>query len=239
MERRLPGLLIVAATSLALGCPALQHSVTVDPEATFAAHREHGGMVIDRLGQDRSGTLGPAGWFRRPGDPTFVLRADGAEVAAYWISGQRVVVRRTTEEGAPAVGEIDPAWDDGGAIRLSFKGTEGSALRTDPFARQMADTGPATLTRASQTVIDVRGTYKATLRDAKGKPVGGVRVRVGPYLPAPRIFDGALPAAVDPALAVGAAVALDAEIDWIESHALDVYRGDGGGALERSVPVRR
>jgi hypothetical protein len=230
---------LVAATVFALGCAALQHTVAVDPEATFAAHREHAGMVIDRLGRDGSGTLAPAGWFRRPGDPTFVLRADGAEVAAYWLSGRRVVVRRTAEEGAPAVGEIDPAWDDGGAIRLSLTGAEGSALRTDAFARQMADTGPATLTRASQTVIDVRGTYRATLRDGQGAPVGWLRVRVGPYLPAPRIFDGALPAAVDPALAVGAAVALDAEIDWIESHTVDVYRGDGGGALERSVPVRR
>ena len=88
-------------------------------------------------------------------------------------------------------------------------------------------------------MIDVRGTYQAALRDAKGAPVGWLRVRVGPYLPAPRIFEGVVPAAVDPALSAAAAVALDAEIDWIEAHALDVYRGDGGGGLERSVPLRR
>jgi len=47
-----------------------------------------------------------------------------------------------------------------------------------------------------------------------------------------------VPAAVDPAVSAAAAVALDAEIDWIEAHALDIYRGDGGGTLERSVPAR-
>ena len=48
-----------------------------------------------------------------------------------------------------------------------------------------------------------------------------------------------LPPTVDPALSAAAAVALDAEIDWIEAHALDVYRGDGSGGLERSIPARR
>jgi hypothetical protein len=35
-----------------------------------------------------------------------------------------------------------------------------------------------------------------------------------------------LPEAVAPGLAAAAALALDTEIDWIESHSLDAYRGD-------------
>jgi hypothetical protein len=228
----------LVAAALALGCAGLRHPLAVDPDARFAAHREHGGLVVDRLGPGRTGELRPAHWVRWPGDPTFVLEADGEQLAALWVAGQRVLVRRAPTEDAPVVGEVDPAWDEG-AIRLVIRAADGSSLRTDPFARQVADTGPAALTRASQTVIDVRGTYQAALRDAKGASVGWLRVRVGPYLPAPRIFEGALPAAVDLALSAAAAVALDAEIDWIEAHTVDVYRGDGGGTLERSVPARR
>src|SRR5205823_784401 len=199
------------------------------PGGPYAAGAGGGGPTLDR------GNARPRR--RSPGDPTFVLEADGERIAALWVAGQRVVVRRAPAEDAPVVGEIDPAWD-AGAIRLVIRAADGSSLRTDPFARKVADTGPDALTRASQTVIDVRGTYQAALRDAKGAPVGWLRVRVGPYLPAPRIFEGVVPAAVDPALSAAAAVALDAEIDWIEAHALDVYRGDGGGGLERSIPAR-
>jgi len=238
MQRRLPSVLLAGTAALAIGCAGLRRPLAVDPDANFAAHREHGGLVVDRLAPGRAGELRPARWVRLPGDPTFVLEADGERIAALWVAGERVVVRRAPAEDAPVVGEIDPAWD-AGAIRLVIRAADGSSLRTDPFARKVADTGPDALTRASQTVIDVRGTYQAALRDAKGAPVGWLRVRVGPYLPAPRIFEGVLPAAVDPALSAAAAVALDAEIDWIEAHTLDVYRGDGGGGLERSVPARR
>src|SRR5437773_1457569 len=207
------------------------------PNSCSAAWRMERRLVVDRLGPGRAGELQPPRWVRLPGDPTFVLEADGERIAALWVLGQRVVVRRAPAEDAPVLGEIDPAWD-AGAIRLVIRATDGSSFRTDAFARKVADTGPDALTRASQTVIDVRGTYQAALRDAKGAPVGWLRVRVGPYLPAPRIFEGVVPAAVDPALSAAAAVALDAEIDWIEAHALDVYRGDGGGGLERSIPAR-
>src|SRR5882724_3547801 len=237
MERRLLGLLLAGTAALAIGCASLRHRVVVDPDANFAAHREQGVLVVDRLGPGRAGELRPARWVRLPGDPTFVLEADGERVAALWVTGERVVVRRAPAEDAPVVGEIDPAWD-GGAIRLVIRAADGSSLRTDAFARKAADTGPDALTRASQTVIDVRGTYQAALRDAKGTPVGCLRVRVRPYLPSTRIFEGVLQATVDPALSAAAAVALDAEIDWIEAHALDVYRGDGGGGLERSIPAR-
>ena len=95
------------------------------------------------------------------------------------------------------------------------------------------------LSRNAQTVLDVRGTYRAALRDAKGGETGWLRVKVTPYAESPRIYDGVLPAEVGPGLAAATAVALGSEIDWIENHALNVYRGTSGGPLRESVPMGR
>ena len=38
-------------------------------------------------------------------------------------------------------------------------------------------------------------------------------------------------------LAAATAAALDAEIDWIESQAINVYRGAGGDSLGHSIPI--
>jgi hypothetical protein len=54
-----------------------------------------------------------------------------------------------------------------------------------------------------------------------------------------RLYDGLLPAAVGPGLAAAAAVALGSELDWIEDHALDVYRGSSGGPVRESIPLGR
>ena len=69
---------------------------------------------------------------------------------------------------------------------------------------------------------------------------GWLRVRVTPYAESPRIYDGVLPHDLAPGVAAAFAVALSSEIDWIESHALDVNRGKGtSGPLEQSVPMGR
>jgi hypothetical protein len=235
MARRILGWLLAV---LLLGCLTLHRPVPIDPEATFAAHQEHSELAIDRLARGRSGALRPAGWLRHPGDPAFVLVADGQRIAALWPSGERVVVRSATSPEAPLVGEVASSWD-AGAIRLALRPAGGPALCSDPFAREGGGTGPPTLTRAAETVIDVRGTYRAALRDPSGAAVGWLRTRIGPYQEASRIFDGVLPTAIQPELAAAAATALNAEIDWIEDHALNVYRGSGGGPLERSIPAPR
>ncbi len=235
MARRIPGWLLAV---LSLGCASLHRPVPVDPEVTFAAHQEHAGLAIDRLARGRSGELRPAGWLRGPGDPAFVLVADGQRIAALWPTGDRVVVRASTSREAPLVGDVGSSWD-GGSIRLALHPAGGPAFRTDPFAREGGGTGPATLTRAAETVIDVRGTYRATLRDPGGTAVGWLRTRISPYQEASRIFDGVLPAAIQPELAAAAATALNVEIDWIEDHAINVYRGSSGGPLEHSIPAPR
>src|SRR5207247_9623927 len=111
VTRRIAAMLLAAGPALTLGCATLLRPLAVDPDATFAAHREHGGLVVDRLGPGRGGELRPPHWVRLPGDPTFVLAADGERLAALWVTAERVLVRRTPAEDAPVVGEIDPGWD--------------------------------------------------------------------------------------------------------------------------------
>src|SRR5206468_5962589 len=103
-------LLLALATATA-ACALAPPHIAVEPDATFAAHQEHRGLVIDRLAGGRTATLGPAGWIRLP-RPTFVLDADGERIAALWLSGERVVVRRTSSETSPVVAEITPGWED-------------------------------------------------------------------------------------------------------------------------------
>ncbi len=231
--------LLLLAGTLAAGCAAIQRPVEVDPAATFAAHQEHVVLVVDRFERGRAGRLGPASWLRRPGAPAFVLDVGGDKVAAMWVAGSQVVVRRTASEASALVGDVTPSWQDG-AIRLALGPAGAPAFRTDLFARKGAGGGPPALSRVSETVLDVRGTYEATVRDASGASKGWFRVRIGPYLPAPRIYEAALAPELPPELAAGAAAALNAEIDWIEGHALNVYRSTGeDGSLERSLPVER
>src|SRR5262249_22308026 len=150
-----------------------------------------------------------------------------------------VTVRSAAAETAPAIGRVRPDWVEG-AIRFSLEPHDGDPYRTDILRRERPGLGPLELTRADQTVLDVRGVYEATVRDRRGVAAGWCRTRISPYQEASRIYEAALPAAVPPALAAATAVALDAEIDWIENHALNVYRGNSSGApLGQSVPMSR
>src|SRR5436853_27601 len=99
---------------------------------------------------------------------------------------------------------------------------------------------PPVLSRIAQTSVDVRGTYRAVVRNAQGGEVGWLRVKISPYQESPRIYDGVLPSDVAPGTAAAIAVALCSEIDWIENHTLDVNRGTGtSGPLQQSVPMGR
>ena len=221
---------------LAAGCALHSAPVSVDPGATFAAHREHGGIDIDRLERGRSGRLEQPSWFRWGGKPSFLLESDGQTLAALWLAGSDVTVRSAAIDTAPAIGRVRPDWDNG-AIRLSLEPHDGEPFRTDILSRSQPGGGLSTLTRVSQTTLDVRGVYEAQVRDRHGVAVGWLRTRISPYQAAPRIYEAALPAAIPPALAAATAAALDAEIDWIESQAINVYRGAGGDSLGHSIPI--
>jgi hypothetical protein len=218
-------------------CTALYRpTVQIDAAATFGAHRVSKGLDVDRLERGRTATLRPASWLRLAGEPTYALTAEGQRIAAFWLDGSQVIVRREASRGSPLIGRIDPSWEMN-AIRLAIRPADGPSFQTDPFIRQQTGGGPDRLSRIAQTVLDVRGKYEAVLRDEKGAAVGNLRVRITPYQEAARVYEGVLPPAIPPALAVAAAAALDAEIDWIENHAVNVYRGGGTGSLEQSIPL--
>jgi len=215
----------------------LRQPVTIDPSANFGAHVVHGGLDVDRFPGGGAGQVAPPSWFRRPGAPALVVESDGKRLGALWVSADRVVVRPGLSETPPLVGDVTKSWDDG-AVRLALRSSDGPALRSDALRRTQSTGGPDVLSRNAQTVIDVRGSYEAPVREANGTAVGWVRVRIGPYQPAARIYEASLPATVSPALAAAVAVALDGEIDWIEAQSLNVYKGtDRTGPLQESVPI--
>ena len=232
-------LFVIILAGTASGCFLRPKSITipVDPEATFAAHVEHGGIALDRTRGGKPGKIGPASWLRTPGSPSFVLRLEDQPVAFFWLSGDGVVARASDSSAEPPTVEVVPSFE-AGAVKLTIRPRGGSALHTDTLAREGGGTGPSLLSRNAQTVLDVRGTYRTTVRDAKGTSLGWFRVRISPYQSAARIYDARLPSDVDDTVLVAVPLALNDEVDWIERHAVDVYRGNPGGNLEKSIEIK-
>jgi len=238
--RVLAGAALVALLASS-GCRlASRPTVPIETGVNFAAHREHARIVIDRLPDGAGGVVEPPGWFRWGGAPTFVLTRDGQTTAGLWLTAPATVqVRSARSPTAPIVAAVDPSWDDN-AIWLTLRPADGAPLRTSTFERTVTGGGPPVLSRIAQTSIDVRGTYRAVVRNAQGGEVGWLRVKISPYQESPRIYDGVLPSDVAPGAAAAIAVALCSEIDWIETHTLDVNRGTGTtGPLQQSVPMGR
>jgi len=222
-----------------LGCLRMSRPVSIDPDVNFAAHVEHDQIVLDRVPGGHGGVVEVPGWFHWGTSSSFVVTSEGQTVADLSLTAPATVqVRSGGGAGAPVLGAIEPSWEDN-AIRLTLRPSGDAILRSDLFARTVTGGGPPVLSRNAQSVIDVRGTYRAALRDEKGSETGWLRVRVTPYAESPRIYDGVLPADVGPGLAAATAVALGSEIDWIEGHTLNVYRGTSGGPLRESVPMGR
>jgi len=220
---------MLIATAAGLGCVRYDSAVAPDPEVTFAAHRAGERLVLDRLPSGTRGALESPGWPHVPDEPTFVLRAGGEVRAALWVVGRsRVLVRRDAETTSPRTAEVLSAWDDG-ALRLTLFREGGPTLGVDHFARGAGGADAGILTRAAP----LRGTYRATAHDARGAPVGWLRVRVEP--PAAPVYDGVLPDGTGDALAAAAAVALDTEVAWIEQHPPSVTPAAPGSAEEKEL----
>jgi hypothetical protein len=126
----------------------------------------------------------------------------------------------TTGQGA-----VDAYWEHG-AIRLAFKSADASAFRTDVFERIDGRRTTPVLGPRAETNLDVRGVYRAELRDTSGVPVGWLRVSVSPFDVPPRVYDGSVPTILGPQMITAALARLDAEVDWIEAHAPDVNLGN-------------
>jgi len=211
----------VVMMALVAGClPPWWHVPPLDPRVTFAAHRESRGLVIDRLSSSSDGPaeLVAAG---SPWDPAFRLEQRHGPAAIISSRNGRAAVR-TEGASSSLLGQVDAELDDG-AIRLTLQPGPGEVVRTTVFHRLGGGQGEA-LGRSARSVLEVRGEYRADLKDASGALIGWLRVRVGKYQPYPRIYDGVVPSSVNGALVVAATQMLDAEIDHIEASVpSDVY----------------
>jgi hypothetical protein len=194
----------------------------LDPRATFAAHQVHAGFVLDRLQPDATGVVEQAhviNWV-----PEFRVRTAGSDVGHLRLTAPASVTVR--ESGVREAGQVAPAWDNG-AIRFMLRPATGAPLRFGPFERIDGGAGYSVLSRNALTLLDVEGTYRATVFDEHDQPVGWWEVEVvEPFRP--RVFSGSLPG-TSPAAEAGLILALNSEIDWIENHVLDVWRGMSGG----------
>ena len=175
--------------------------------ATFSARETYRGLRIEQAG-GTTGKLNSNGWFRRPGEPTFVYREGGKTVAGVWVgSSDAAVVRGGTSESAPVIGRIVPAWKDG-KLSLTIEPAGGGAVQTTVFQRA---SGGGALDRSASTGEALEGSYRATLHSAGGKDAGWLSVDVNPEGGAR--FSGDLLASIPPALAAAAAV--EDEVNYI------------------------
>ena len=220
------GLILAALVSVLTGaCAPTAQRLPADPGVTFAAHRVHGGLMIDEMRGGEAVLLGPASWLRLPGEPAYVLTMGASRGEGLWLLGPAdVVVRRALSRDSAVVGAVEPSWKNN-AIRLALERAGRPALRTDRFVREDIGGGMSVLGRTAQLSIELPGVYRATLRDSAGRPVGWLRVAIGLHQPSPEMYEAVLPPDVDEGLAAASAVALSNEIDWIEDHTYDVYGG--------------
>ena len=228
--------LILAAlgTLVASGCGV--RTISLESDSSFAMHQENRVFVVDRSSSDAKSVVEPAGWIRLPGDPAWALSRNEVTRAAYWIDGNAGTTARSSEHASDQpLGTVHPTWENQ-AIRLHIAPGQGEPLDSDVFTRTDGGGGTLALGRTAQTILDVRGRYQAALRDASGTEVGWLRLRIGPYEQAARIYEAALPAGVDDRLGVAAVLSLAQEIDWIEAHTINVYENDKG-PLIRSIPL--
>lgn len=219
---------------VASGCG--MHTVTLATDGTFGMHQEHRTFVLDRPRPEAETLVTAAAWIRLPGDPAWALARGDHTLAAYWIDGNASTIARAGRDASdPPLGRVGASWD-ANALRLRIEPTDGRALTSDVFARIDGGGGPLALDRTTRTILDVRGRYQAALRDDSGAEVGWLRLRIGPYEEASRIYEAALPAGLDDRLAVATVISLAQEIDWIEAHAFNVYENDKG-PLIHSIPI--
>ena len=159
--------------------------------------------------------------------PAWAVAVDSQVPFAAYRDGRGLVVKEGDGRGTSGAddGTVE-VYRDHGAIRFAFKPVNASAFRTDAFERIDGRHAAPVLGQAVETDLDVRGVYRAELRDASGASVGWLRVSVSPFDLPPRVYEGRVPATLGPRMIRTALAHLDAEIDTIEARATDVDLGN-------------
>jgi len=215
--------IVVAIAAACVRAPEPLPPGSLDPDATFALHAVHGGYAIDRSLGGGGGVVTAVS--RGLGASRFVVRDDDGHAVAVI----ELVAPAATRVGTPAgsfVAVVDPSWDDQ-MVRLAVRIDDGAVVRSGIFTRVDGNAGASAIRRSVPASVDVRGTFRSELRDPGGHVVGWLQVRSWPPS-SPRLFQGALPRGLPVAVGPALAVALASELDWIDDHTLDVYRGGDG-----------
>src|SRR5262245_35299656 len=163
-----PGLMrlfsILALATLP-GCVHLNAPVPIEPGVNFTAHaEERNSFALDRLPDGRTGSVEAASWFNLSrSSPTYIVTASQQPIAALRLPAPPTVQGRAERTAnAPVLGSNEPSWEDN-TVRLALR-TGDTVFQGDVFQRTIIGGGPSTLTRNAQTVLDVRGTFRAALR---------------------------------------------------------------------------
>ena len=201
--------------------------IVPSPNVTFAAHVDHRGLIVDRVGRDQHGILESVGAVGSSNAPDFVLKIDGATAAAIWLKGADEVVRTAPDPAAPLIGHIHAMWDDSRAVRLVFTTADGATFRTDLFRRVDHSGGPQAVGEPATMTANARGVYVAHIRDHDGTSVGWLRAEVASRGSAvTQVYDGVLPSDLNGPLAVAAVAQLDSDVQAMRKNAIDPYQGN-------------
>lgn len=216
---------VVGAAAMTASC-VHPPNIVPSPNVNFAAHVDHQGLIVDRVGRDQHGILESVAAVGFSKAPDFVLNIDGATEAAIWSQGADEVVRTAPDPAAPLIGNIHTIWDDSNAVRLVFETAGGATFRTDLFRRVDHSGEPQALGEPVTMTAHARGVYIAQIRDRDSTPVGWLRVEVASRGSAvTQVYDGVLPSDLNGPLAVAAVVRLDSEVQAMRKNATDPYSG--------------
>lgn len=218
--------LACAATALLAACAVPRALPDVDPGVDFAAHADTDGLVVDRNTDGRRVLVTDANTALFRSGPQLVVQSGDTTVAGLWLKDDdHLTVRRSTDAGAPLVGRVQATWENG-LLRLVLKTADGETYATSRFRRMDAQRQPKALGEEDESLLDVDGSYQAVFRDASGRPVGWLRVRIDPSRQFVHVYYGEVPRSLDPTLVTAAAALLDADVNDLEEHAANPYIGN-------------
>ena len=196
----------------------------INANATFAAYRTSEGFTIARY-EGKTGNIDAAGWSGIT--PTFHVLIQGQPMGELQVPEVAQVVVTHSPASASGYGSVTPSYDEG-VIRLTIRSSSGETLKTRSFRRSGGGSGMDVLSRAMQSELDMRGTYRSDLRDRDDRVVGWLQVKL--WEPSIRpVYEAVFPQGFPAADASAAAVSLDSEIGWMRRNMPSLTRGRTGG----------